>query len=205
MDAENLRNTYNEIAQDYFDDHKNDDWDNDFVELFSKKLIARAKVLDLGCGPGVETKKLSENGFELYGFDLSDKLLKIASRQVPLAHFIQGNMLEKFPFEDQYFDGVFAKASLLHVPKDKITKVFDEIIRVLKKGGVFHLAVKKGNAEKEILENDYGYEYKRFFSYWEPDELEHLFCEYGLTLLEDGSWTNPGKKTLWLKYLLSKQ
>jgi hypothetical protein len=65
--------------------------------------------------------------------------------------------------------------------------------------------VKRGNTEKEVSESDYGYEYKRFFSYWEPDELQQLFQEYGLTLLEEGSWTNPGKKTVWLKYLLFKQ
>lgn len=205
MNPAELKNTYDKIAKDYFDDHQKDDWDDDFVELFSKKLFTKAKVLDLGCGPGVETKKLSEKGFELYGFDLSDELLKIASQQVPTAHFVQGNMLEKFPYEDGCFDGVFAKASLLHIPKEKITNVFGEIIRVLKSGGIFHLAVKRGNTEKEVSESDYGYEYKRFFSYWEPDELQQLFQEYGLTLLEEGSWTNPGKKTVWLKYLLFKQ
>lgn len=100
---------------------------------------------------------------------------------------------------------MFAKASLLHVPKHKITNVFSEIIRVPKNGGFFHLALKRGYDEKEVSENDYGYVYKRFFSYWEPDELQQLFRDDRLTVIKEGSWTNSGKKTVWLKYLLCKQ
>ncbi len=204
METDKLAHTYNKIAGDYSKDHENDSWDNDFLDFFSEALFQGARVLDLGCGPGVETKKLSMKGFDVQGFDLSEGLLQIAREKLPFATFLQGDMLKRFPYADNFFDGVFAKASLLHVPKEKMDGVFDEIYRILKPNGILHIAVKQGSDEKEVVENDYGYEYERFFSYWQPDELNNLFLEHNLKLLKEDSWTNPGKKTLWLKYLLKK-
>lgn len=204
MDTDPLKDTYNKIAHDYYRDHKADTWDDDFFGLFTKELAPHAKVLDLGCGPGVESKKLADRDFETYGFDFSDELLIIAKQEVPNASFVQGDMLEQFPYETNYFDGVFAKASLLHIPKERMDDVLREIVRVLKKGGILHVALKMGDGEKHVAEDDYGYSYERFFAYWQPDELRTLFASHQLAVVAEGTWTNPGKKTVWLKYLLRK-
>ena len=82
-----LADTYNKIASDYAKDHENDSWGNDFVDFFCEALFQDAKVLDLGCGPGVETKKLTLRGFDVQGFDLSEGLLKIAREKLPSATF----------------------------------------------------------------------------------------------------------------------
>ena len=205
MSEAELRNTYNTIAQDYHSDHKDDSWDNDYLEKFCEELTPGARVLDLGCGPGVDTKKLSHRHFELYGFDLSQELLEIAKKQTPSANFLQGSMLESLPYEDSYFDGIFAKASLLHIPKEKIDFVLNEIERVLKANGIIHIAVKKGDGEKVIVEKDYGYEYERFFSFWQPDELHNLFHRHGMGIIAEDSWQNTGHGTIWLKYILKKK
>ena len=204
MDTNKLADTYNKIASDYSKDHENDSWDSDFMDYFCEILFQNAKVLDLGCGPGIETKKLLMRGFDVQGFDLSEGLLKIAREKVPSALFLQGDMLAKLPYDDGYFDGVFAKASLLHIPKEKIDVVLSEICRILKPKGILHIALKKGDGEKIVVENDYGYEYQRFFSYWQPEELQDIFRQYNLKILKQDFWTNPGKKTVWLKYLLQK-
>ncbi len=204
METNILADTYNKIASDYSKDHENDSWDNDFVDFFSEALFQNAKVLDLGCGPGVETKKLTLRGFDVQGFDLSEGLLKIAREKLPSATFLQGDMLSVLPYADEYFDGVFAKASLLHIPKEKINFVFGEICRILKPSGILHIALKEGDDEKVVVENDYGYEYQRFFSYWQPEKLQEIFQQYNLKVIKQDAWTNPGKKTVWLKYLLKK-
>lgn len=204
METRKLADTYDKIAHDYFKEHESDTWDNDFLELFSRILSLKAKVLDLGCGPGVETKKLHEKGFEVYGFDLSKELLDIAKVQTPGASFLQGDMLRELPYEAEFFDGIFAKASLLHIPKEKIESVLKEILRILKKNGILHIAVKSGNGEKEVKESNYGYEYERFFSFWSLEELKELFLKFNLTILKEGSWENFEKKTIWLKFLLKK-
>ncbi len=204
METKKLADTYNKIASDYAKDHEYDTWDNDYVDFFSEALLQNAKVLDLGCGPGVETKKLTLRGFDVQGFDLSEGLLQIAREKLPAAIFVQGDMLKELPYTDEYFDGVFAKASLLHIPKEDIDSVFDEIYRILKPSGILHIALKRGDDERVVVENDYGYEYERFFSFWEAEELEDICKEYNLKILKQDSWTNPGMKTVWLKYLLKK-
>ena len=204
MDINQNEETYNKIAQNYFQDHKDDTWDDDFLEDFLKRLGPGSSVLDLGCGPGIESEKISRQGMKVFGLDISEELLKIAREKVPSGTFLQKNMLEGLPYPDGFFDGIFAKASLLHVPKDKIDDVIGEMKRAVKNGGIIHIAVKKGDGEQEITENDYGYEYKRSFSFWQPEELETIFKINNLNILNEKPWQNPGKKTIWLKYILQK-
>ncbi|MFH1235883.1 MAG: class I SAM-dependent methyltransferase [Parcubacteria group bacterium] len=181
MDPHDLKSTYEKIADDYHADHAGDTWDDDFIEVFSQMAGKNAKVLDLGCGPGIETKKLVQKGLTVYGLDLSDKLLEIAKKNNPTAEFTEGDM-RHLPYVDGQFDGVFAKASLLHIAKKDIPQVFSEISRVLKTNGVFHAAVKQGEGEKEETEDDYGYSYTRFFSSWSPEEFHRLLTGSGFTI-----------------------
>lgn len=51
-----LRKTYNIIAADYTKDHLDDTWDDDYRELFVNTLHEHSSVLDLGCGPGTDSK-----------------------------------------------------------------------------------------------------------------------------------------------------
>ena len=204
MDVKKLRDTYNKIAEDYTKDHAKDTWDDDFIDYFSKELFSGARILDLGCGPGIDAVKLAKKGLKVYGLDLSEELLKIASKQLPEGAFTQGDMLERFPYEDDFFDGVFAKASLVHIPKDKIEQVLKETIRVLKKNGILHIAVKKGTGEREVQEDDYGYKYERLFSYWQPEEIKEIFNKYNFILLKEGGTIKPGTSSAWLRFLLRK-
>ena len=206
MDVKKLKDTYNKIAKDYTEDHAKDTWDDDFIDFFSNELALGATILDLGCGPGTDTLKLSNKNkkLKIYGLDLSEELLKIASKRLPKAVFSQGDMLDGLPYENEFFDGIFSKASLLHIPKDKLETVLKEITRILKKNGILHIAIKKGSGEKEVRENDYGYEYQRFFSYWQPEEIKNIFNKYNFMLLKEGEAGNPQTGSVWLKFLLKK-
>ena len=54
----NLKQTYDYIAEGFFATVKNNNWSDKYLKQFVKSLPKKAKILDLGCGPGVETKKL---------------------------------------------------------------------------------------------------------------------------------------------------
>lgn len=138
----NLRTTYNRIAADYALDHQRDSWVEDFVIQFTGALPATTSMLDLGCGPAWEMQRMARAGLTQVGFDLSDELLKIAQKNNPKAKFVQGDM-RQLPFEHHSFDGVFAKASLLHLKKEEVPAVIDEIARVLKPKGIFYVGIKK--------------------------------------------------------------
>ena len=204
MTGDNLRETYNRIATDYTEDHMEDTWDDDYIQLFSDSLSKGAKVLDLGCGPGTDTVKLSKNGLLLEGFDLSDEFLVIARKLNPGLTFKQGDM-RKLPYANGAFDGLFAKASLLHIPKDDIHLVLEEIHRVVKSGGLVHIAIKEGEAEMVLKEDDYGYEYSRFFSFWNIESFLSELKEQGFNIVKNDTYqkNKPGS-TVWIKILAQR-
>ncbi|MDP4038625.1 MAG: class I SAM-dependent methyltransferase [bacterium] len=196
-----IRDTYNKIASDYHQDHLEDTWDDKYINLFIKLLPKGAEVLDLGCGPGTDSAKLAKGGLKVDGFDLSDNMLKIARAKNPSVNFIQGDM-RSLPYANSSFDGLFAKASLLHIPKKNIHTVFEEIKRVVKPNGIIHIAVKAGKGESDITEKDYGYKYTRFFSYWSMDELIKILTKYCFQITHQEGDSRTGK--IWLKVIAKK-
>ena len=103
------------------------------------------------------------------------------------------------------FDGVFAQASLLHIPKKDAGDVVKKMARRLVLGGLLYIAVKEaraGNPEEEIVkENDYGYEYERFFSYFTMEELERYLADAGLIAVSKSRNPNKSGKTVWLQII----
>ncbi len=99
-------------------------------------------ILDLGCGTGKLLKRLGEKfpTISAVGLDLSEQMITKATfnNQFPVRiKFKQGNA-ESLPFDNNTFDGVFNTISFLHYPNPQ--QVFNEISRILKKGGYFYLA-----------------------------------------------------------------
>jgi len=105
-----------------------------FVYLVKKN--GGSKVLDLGCGSGIQSKQLSEAGLSVVGFDLSQRMINQAKKRAPKAKFIAGDMT-KMDFPEESLDGVFAQASLLHIPKKLIPKVLKSICLGLSKRDFF--------------------------------------------------------------------
>ena len=75
----------------------------------------------------------------------------------------------------------------MHFPKKEIKDVLEKIIRKLRDGGYLYIAVKKikkGQPDEEVkIENDYGHKYKRFFSYFTPDELRNLLLDLKMKIV----------------------
>ena len=99
------------------------------VELLNPKPGER--ILDLGCGDGVLTKKLEGMGCELVGIDSSPELIEAAlglKLNVSLQNAYEMDFREEF-------DAVFSNA-VLHWMKDA-DRVISKVIRALRKGGRF--------------------------------------------------------------------
>lgn len=205
--TQDLRATYNRIAADYAVDHEHDSWIEDFVNDFVELLPPQAAMLDLGCGPAWEMQRMQRDGLEQVGFDLSDELLKVGQRNNPTAKFVQGDM-RHLPFEANSFDGVFAKASLLHLKKTEVPRVIDEVARVLKPNGIFYVGIKKqreGQPSEEVVrEDDYGYSYERFFSYWTMPEFLDILQQRHFSILRSDELQSKSGKTTWLNILARK-
>jgi SAM-dependent methyltransferase len=202
----NLRDTYNKIAKDWHKDHQADDWWVEGTNKFTSFLKPGDLVLDVGCGGGTKSKYLLGKGLKIVGIDFSDELIKIAQREVPEAEFKVMNMYDAGNL-DMKFDGLFAQASLLHIPKKDLPNILHILASKLKPHGFLYVAVKgalPGKPEEETKEeNDYGYPYQRFFSYYSIDELIKHFEDLGLKIVYKDIKTMG--KTDWLQIIGEKK
>jgi SAM-dependent methyltransferase len=202
-----LKETYNRIALDWYRDHSSDDWWVEGTDAFIKELSSGTRVLDVGCGSGVKSKYLIAHGIKVIGIDISEKLLEIARREAPGGEFREFSMmnLDAMP---ETFDGVFAQASLLHIPKKDAGDVVKKMAERLIPGGLLYIAVKEireDQSDEEVKkENDYGYEYERFFSYFTMVELERYLADAGLQVISEQRNPNSSGKTVWLQIIGKK-
>jgi ubiquinone/menaquinone biosynthesis C-methylase UbiE len=164
---------------------------------FVAHLRPGARVLDLGCGPGQDTAWLAEQGYVTTGIDLSGGMLREASRRGVNAPLIQAD-LRQLPFRSSSYQGLWACASLLHIPKAQAGAAVREMARVVNPGTIY-IAVKRGTGEAWVKDEDGK---QRFFAYYEPDELRVLVREAGCTVL---SWwqteDSAGRSRPWINLL----
>jgi 2-polyprenyl-3-methyl-5-hydroxy-6-metoxy-1,4-benzoquinol methylase len=202
---ENLKNTYNKIARDWSNDHAGDDWWVEGTDAFLSLLPKGAKVLDIGCGSGYKTKYIKEKGFDVKGIDFSEKMIQISKERFSDINF---EVVDLYDFDkfDKTFDGIFCQAVLLHIPKKDILDILGKMKSKLNKNGLLYIAVKEVKEDKleERIkkENDYGYEYEVFFSFFTMDELKKYFSKLELEVIYEefirsgrANWINIiGKK-----------
>lgn len=106
-------------------------------ELIYKNLgLKKGKVLEAGCGTGRILLYLAEKGVSCYGIDPSENMLNILrkkAKQKKIKMIVKKADIEKIPFKNNTFDGVYTVHVLMHMPDYK--KAFKEMYRVLKPNG----------------------------------------------------------------------
>jgi SAM-dependent methyltransferase len=201
-----LKNTYNKIAGDWAKDHsKSTWWQTGGVAKFISFLKPGATVLDVGCGPGQKSKYLADKGLKVVGIDFSEKMIELAKQTVPNVDFYVAD-IKNLSSIKQNFSGIFAQAVLLHIPKNEITQVLNGLKEKLIPSGYFYICVKElrpGNKDEEsVIENDYGYEYERFFSYFTLEEIKHYLQEGGMEIVYEGIYSKGD--TNWIQVIAQK-
>ena len=194
-----LKKVYDDLAEYWGKDDTLHDWGSQDLKEFSKlvKTSGGMRVLDLGCGSGVQSMMLAAEGLKVVGLDLSSKMIKEAQRRVPSANFVVGDMTA-MGFKNGSFDGVYARASLLHIPKSLIPKVLNEIKRVLKAGGILYLAVKEGDGEREVEDARHGKKVKRFFAFFREEEMRNFLGEGYFKINKIKKFLRKENSTPWL-------
>lgn len=101
-----------------------------------------ALVLDAGCGAGVYSAALEDQGADVVGVDVSDEMLREARARVPDATFVKVDLSQPLDFLDSgSVDVVLCQHVFSHLPD--LTTPLDEFARVLSDGG--HLVVSTHN------------------------------------------------------------
>jgi len=197
-----LKDTYNKIAKDWVTDHKGDSWWIEGTDKFLSLLPKGATVLDVGCAGGDKTKYVNDKGFKAEGIDFSENMIREAKQNYPEINFEVFDVynIDKYP---KTFDAIYTQAVLLHIPKKRIIEVLEKIKTRLNNGGIFYVALKEARdkkVEEEIKkENDYGYEYERFFSYYTIEELREYFKKVNLSIISE-KIINSGR-TNWINII----
>jgi SAM-dependent methyltransferase len=122
---------------------------------FLAELAPGAKILELGCGAGYQAEAMLAAGFDVDATDGSPEMAAEASRR--LGRPVRTMLFHQLDAVGAY-DGVWAYACLLHVPRDELAGVLARIWRALKPGGLFYASFKSGEGEgRDKLERYYNY------------------------------------------------
>ena len=126
----------------------------------------KCKILDIGCQSGNLCHDLAQIGHEAYGVDVMEELITEANRRFPENNFKCADCEKGLPFEDNFFDIVWAGDIIEHI---HFTDVFiNEMNRVLKIGGLFILSTPMHNKLKNVIIS-----LCRFEKHFDP-EFPHL-------------------------------
>ena len=154
-------------------------------------------ILDFGCGPGRDLVRFRELGHTAVGLDGSDRFVEMA-RSFSSAEVLHQNFLE-LDLGVERFDGIFANASLFHVPKAELVRVLGQLRASLLPRGVLFSSNPRGD-------NREGWKGDRYGSFhdiesWRAlvtsagfEELEHYYRPAGLPLADQ-----PWLASVWRK------
>ncbi|MYF88624.1 MAG: methyltransferase domain-containing protein [Boseongicola sp. SB0676_bin_33] len=152
------------------------------LEAFIKSLPARARVLDLGCGPGRAAARMARSGLQVDAWDASPEMAAIARERFGLEVRVAAfDALDA----DAVYDGIYANFSLLHAPRSEMPGHLDRVAKALTAHGLFHIGIKTGVGERR---DSLG----RFYEYYEESELAGLLETAGFETLSRATGAEAG-------------
>ena len=111
---------------------------------FASYLPDHALILDFGCGSGRDTKAFLQAGYQVEAADGSEEICIKASEYTGI--HVQ-RMLFSELCEINKYDGIWACASILHLPREELRGTLQKIETALKPGGVLYTSFKYGTFE----------------------------------------------------------
>jgi len=143
-----IRADYDLIAHDYALHIGNEleakPFDREILTDFVHVVPGPGRVCELGCGPGHVSRFLRECGSDVFGLDLSPRMIEEARRLNPDIEFREGNML-CLDLPDCSLSGIVAFYSIVNLPQDSLPAVFSEMHRVLQPRGLALIAFHIGD------------------------------------------------------------
>jgi SAM-dependent methyltransferase len=186
---------YNQNADSFFAGSVGADMSyerNKFMDL----IPDHGKVLDAGCGSGRDSKVFLETGYDVIALDASEEMRKRASEYI--GQEVLDMRFEDVDFENE-FDGIWASASLLHVPIEELPVVIKKMHTALKNDGVIYASFKYGDGTKLRGE--------RIFSDFNEKSVVPLFENAGFTIIDNevGHDNRPGREDeMWVNVIARK-
>lgn len=154
-------------------------------ERFLAKLPRRARILDAGCGSGRDLRAFKRAGHVALGIDSSVAMASLAYAYSGAECMVL--RLEDIAFE-RSFDGIWACASLLHLPRAQLVPVLIRLHQALVFGGTLFLALQEGQGERCIEDG-------RHYVYYRLSEVMNALGQAGFEASE--SWLTTSSPLLY--------
>lgn len=187
---------YNENADDFIEGTLSADM-SQVQNKFISYLKEGSHILDAGCGSGRDSLAFKQGGYTVTAIDGSEVLCQKASHL--LGQPVRKMMFQEIDKENAY-EGIWACATLLHVPSSEIIEVFRRLTRALKQEGIFYVSFKYGTFEGERggrLFNDYTEEkFAQLFSHFPELEIVETW------ITDD---VRPDREEKWLNVIMRKE
>ena len=187
---------YNENARAFCDDTQEVEF-SAFQSAFTSHIPEGGRILDLGCGSGRDSRAFLNAGYQVTAVDGSVELCHIASEFI-------GQPVLCSTFQDyvpgEEFDGIWACASLLHIPSEELAGIIARLAGSLRRGGCFYVSFKYGDLR--------GVRNGRFFQDMTESSLRELLRDIPELEVVSANITGDVRagreKELWLNVFLKK-
>lgn len=205
LNAEQLRDITTQTLRDYNDNAHDFDIgtaEHDVSQNIHALLVAIPteppyRILDFGCGPGRDLLQFAKLGHQPVGLDGSPNFVEIARQRCDCEVLLQDFLNLDLP--NAHFDGVFANASLFHVPKQELAQVLAALRESLVPEGVLFASNPRGNNQEGWNGERYGCfhdltQWRAYVTAAGFSELQHYYRPTGLPHQQQ-----PWLATLWRK------
>lgn len=189
---------YDERAEDFWEGTRDHDVQQNIEALLRHiRGAPPLQILDFGCGPGRDLAAFRTLGHEPTGLEGSPRLAAMARAHGGCEVWEQNFLALSLPA--RRFDGIFANASLFHVPCQALPRVLKELHGALKPEGVLFASNPRGNNEEGWYRGRYGVyhdleSWRAFLEAAGFSELEHYYRPAGLPLEQQ-----PWLASVWRK------
>ena len=187
---------YDECSEQYAELTVKADMSKQYAK-FTAYLQTGASILDAGCGSGRDSLAFMKLGYDVTMLDASAGMCRCAEALTGQKALCMS--FDEINFEKQ-FDGIWACASLLHVPEKELETIFAKFWRALKDNGFLYASWKYGEAERQDGE--------RFYCDMTEEKLKNVLARVAMFdcvecwVAEDALPLN--RKQKWLNVVLRK-
>lgn len=147
------------------------------------ELLPEGNLLEIGAGGGRDAKELVALGYGYTGTDISSGILQEARAFLPSHEFHEKSVYELDSL-DTTFDGFWACAVLLHIPKTRIHEALQQVKSVVRARGIGFISIQDGNNEGMQTTDIRGEKFERFFAYWQKGDFEDVLQDNQMNVVD---------------------
>ncbi|WP_447978255.1 class I SAM-dependent methyltransferase [Candidatus Nitrospira bockiana] len=166
-----------------------------------RRVDPEAPLLDLGCGLAQDGRALERAGYRVVGLDVLERFLRYGRTRARRLPLVQAD-LRHLPFGPDAFGGIWAAASLIHLPKPAVRKVLADLRDAVRPGAVLGATFVHGRTSGVLRR---GWIPGRYISRWTKDELSRALLRSGWSVEALTVVVHQERRGRWLNVLARRR